>query len=117
MLMENVIKELEGILESYSQKFRKIAEPEFSNKPLPHKWSKKEVIGHLIDSAQNNLRRFICGQYETTAPKITYEQDFWVKANNYQARKGEDVINLWLLINQQVCAVLRSMPAAGYTKE
>src|SRR6185436_2019553 len=115
--MEKVIDELKGILETYSKTLRNIPEQEFSSKPLPHKWSKKEVIGHLIDSAQNNLRRFICGQDEEQPPKITYEQDFWVKSNNYRERKSADVINLWVLINEQICAVLRSMPPTEYLKE
>ena len=114
--MEKTIKELQQIIDAYSQKISAIPEAEFSNKYAPNKWSKKEVLGHLTDSAQNNLRRFICGQYDTTPSKIVYEQDFWVNANNYQGKESSDVILLWRLINGQICSVLRTMPTANYTR-
>jgi hypothetical protein len=113
--MKNTVKELNSIVDLFSMKIAGMAEYEFSAKPLPHKWSKKEVLGHLIDSAQNNLRRFICGQYEEKPPHITYHQDFWVTANGYQAMAKDDVIRMWVLINQRIANVLSSMPAEKYT--
>ncbi len=96
-------------------KIASIPDQEFSAKPLPHKWSKKEVLGHLIDSAQNNLRRFVCGQYESAPPKITYDQDFWVNVNDYQSQSQKNVIALWQLINTQIATILSTMPASNYT--
>src|SRR6185503_6659802 len=113
--MDTVIKELKEIVESFSQKFSQISEQDFSAKPNPAKWSRKEVVGHLIDSAQNNLRRFIVGQYDNQ-PNIVYQQDFWVQTNNYQKTKQVDVIQLWRLINLQIAAVLSSMPKENYSQ-
>ncbi len=115
--MKNVTRELREIVNSFTAKTTAIPDQQFSAKPLPHKWSNKEVLGHLIDSAQNNLRRFITGQYEETPPKITYQQDFWVAANQYQTMKKEDVIELWRLINMQICAVLDTMPQENYDRQ
>ena len=91
--MKKVTEELQRIVAEYTTKISSLPEKEFAAKPLPNKWSKREVLGHLIDSAQNNLRRFICGQYETSPPHIIYEQDFWVSANAYGQAKSEDVLN------------------------
>ena len=107
--MKNTAKELSKITDEFSIKINNIPDQLFSAKPNPTKWSKKEVLGHLIDSASNNKRRFICGQYEE-APKIIYQQDFWVAANNYQNMEKGNVIQLWRLINSQICEVLRTMP-------
>lgn len=115
--MKNVTQELSQLIAEYAATFNDIPDSEFSNKPHPHKWSKKEVVGHLIDSAQNNLRRFIVGQYEAQAPNIVYDQDFWVNANGYQRMKKEEVITLWRLINERICAVLNAMPESNYTKQ
>lgn len=115
--MENVVRELREIVNAYTRKVSAIPEADFSAKPLPQKWSKKEVLGHLIDSAQNNLRRFICGQYETQPPFIAYQQDFWVSANDYQDMPKDDVIQLWRLMNERICAVLENMPEENYAKE
>ena len=114
--MKNTIQELQSLINEYSIKFNAINEADFSHKPQPTKWSKKEVVGHLIDSAQNNLRRFIVAQYEPQ-PKIVYDQDFWVNANGYQQMRKEDVISLWKLINERICSVLGYMPETNFKKE
>lgn len=114
--MNKVIEELKNIVNEFALKISAIPEPELSAKPLATKWSKKEVLGHLIDSAENNLRRFICGQYETPAPKIKYQQDFWVAANQYQSTPSYDVIENWRLINLKICRVLQHMPTENYLK-
>ena len=115
--MKHVTNELSELVSDYSVKFNAFNDSEFSNKPLPNKWSKKEVVGHLIDSGQNNLRRIIVGQYETQPPNIVYDQDFWVNANGYQRMKKEEVITLWKLVNERICDVLNAMPESNYTKQ
>jgi hypothetical protein len=115
--MKSVTIELESIIKEYSQKVSVLPESELSLKPTPHKWSKKEIIGHLIDSGQNNLRRFICGQYEESPSKIIYAQDFWVAANDYQNQPGHSIVLLWQLINHQIINVLKNMPVEHYTKQ
>ena len=114
--MKKVTEELQQIVADYTTKISSIPEKEFTAKPLPNKWSKKEVLGHLIDSAQNNLRRFICGQYESTPPHIVYQQDFWVSANAYNEARSEHVIQLWNLINHRICDILNTMPKDNYDK-
>ncbi len=112
--MKNTIQELSQITSGYSTKIHNIPDNQFSAKANPDKWSNKEVLGHLIDSASNNLRRFICGQYEVN-PKIVYQQDFWVSANNYQNVPKENLIQLWKLLNEQICEVLQKMPLENTT--
>jgi hypothetical protein len=114
--MKNTISELNSIVESYAAKINNISDADFSAKPLPKKWSKKEVLGHLIDSGQNNLRRFIVGQYESTPPKITYDQNFWVESNGYQKMDKDSVIRLWKLVNQQIASTLANMPVQNYSR-
>jgi hypothetical protein len=114
--MKNIVDELNNLIDTFSAKLDEIPEGEFSAKPLPNKWSRKEVVGHLIDSAQNNLRRFLCGQYEKTPSKITYDQDFWVNANGYQQLEKERIINLWKLMNERIAAVLKNMPPENYSR-
>ncbi|MDQ2656967.1 MAG: DinB family protein [Bacteroidota bacterium] len=115
--MKDVVRELHQIVADYEKKIGAIPDFEFSAKPLPAKWSKKEVLGHLIDSAQNNLRRFICGQYEAAPPFIVYRQDFWVEINDYQSMHKQDLVDLWRLMNLRICAVLTKMPPANYSRQ
>ena len=62
--MKEISNQLKGILDQHMETLQKIPEAEFALKPSPAKWSKKEIMGHLIDSAQNNIRRFVTAQYE-----------------------------------------------------
>jgi hypothetical protein len=78
-------------------------------KSAPDKWSKKEIIGHLIDSAQINLQRFVRCTYEENF-KLIYEQVEWVEANRYQDAGIDDVLALWKLLNLQIIRVLKNYP-------
>jgi len=111
--MEEVAQQLENIINTYTVKFLNFTEAELSLKPSADKWSKKEIIGHLIDSAQNNIRRFIVTQYETT-PHVVYAQDDWVRIQNYDQYNSKDLITLWALLNKHIVVILKNMPAEKY---
>ncbi|MBL0356052.1 MAG: DinB family protein [Chitinophagaceae bacterium] len=110
--MEQIISHLQSIIQEYAPRLEKLNEEMFSLKPLPGKWSKKEMLGHLIDSAQNNIRRFVVAQYEDD-PQIVYAQDFWVTAAGYQKYLLSDLVQLWVLINKHICIVLKNIPAGS----
>lgn len=114
--MQAVIAELRKLIDVYADQINAIPDPVFIEKSVLGKWSKQEVLGHLVDSAQNNLRRFMCGQYEPTPPKIRYNQDFWVEANAYQQYSKQQVLTLWRLVNEQILHVLNNMPVAHYQR-
>ena len=103
--MNDIATELEKSINNYLPQLRALEDSKASVKPSSLKWSKKEILGHLIDSAQNNLRRFIVAQYEEN-PRITYQQDDWVRINHYQQSNLEDLIQLWYLINRQIVSIL-----------
>jgi hypothetical protein len=79
-------------------------------KASPEKWSNKEIIGHLCDSAMINLQRFVRCTYEENF-KLTYEQDEWVKAQHYQEMDVKDLLRLWRLLNLQITRVLDNYPS------
>ncbi|MEQ9376933.1 MAG: DinB family protein [Imperialibacter sp.] len=101
----------EAIAAGYAS-FASISDNEWNQKPTAKKWSKKEILGHLIDSAQNNLRRFIVSQHEPDN-KIIYHQDEWVLHQNYQSADINELQQLWLLINKQLVRTVRNIPASA----
>ncbi len=115
--MINTANELQQIIDHYVPELLTMSQADFQNKPRPEKWSKLEVLGHLIDSSQTNLRRFVCAQYEPIPPRLRYDQDFWVSINRYQDMKKEDVIHLWRLMNERICAVCRNTPPSKYRSQ
>jgi hypothetical protein len=103
--MKETIEQLQMIIATYVPLLRAVKEDAWHKKPAPGKWSKVEELGHVVDSAQNNIRRFIVGQYEEQ-PFIVYNQVEWVSITNYQNYPVEDLVNLWALINKHICIVL-----------
>jgi DinB superfamily len=110
-IMKEIIQELKKIIDDYTGQLQRIPGDELEEKINPAKWSRKEIIGHLIDSAQNNIRRFVVAQHELN-PHIVYAQDSWVAAANYQHYPTKDLIELWALLNKHLCIVLENLPAA-----
>lgn len=113
--MKHTAGELQHIIDAYAPKLQAYSAYDFAHKPFPGKWSKQEVLGHLIDSAHNNLRRFIVTPYEDT-PHIVYDQDMWVSVNDYQHMKKEEMILLWKLMNERISVVLDRMPESAYSR-
>ncbi len=80
-------------------------------RPAPGKWSPKEIIGHLIDSAANNHQRFVramAGTTEMTAYR--YDQNHWVASQNYQEESWEDLVHLWFYYNLHLSRVMAQIP-------
>jgi hypothetical protein len=104
--MKQLAAEISALIENSMVELRSIPEQSMQEKPVPNKWSKKEIMGHLVDSAQNNIRRFVVTQYEET-PLIVYNQDKWVAASDYQQVETEEILQLWYLLNKQLSIILQ----------
>ena len=83
---------------------------DWARRPGPGKWSAKEIIGHLTDSAHVNLQRFVRCTYEDKF-KLIYFQEEWVAAQHYQDADITELLELWRLVNMQVARVLDNYPA------
>lgn len=73
------------------------------------KWSRKQIIGHLVDSALNNLQRFTEIGYKPQ-PYIyrEYHQSELVRINDYQNMNALELLRLWILLNRQIMRVMAS---------
>lgn len=61
-----------------------LSETEVGEKSDPKKWSKKEILGHLIDSVCNNQQKFVRTTAQTYFDFVGYAQNHWVTAQDYQ---------------------------------
>jgi hypothetical protein len=85
-----------------------ISEQGAAQKPAPGKWSKKEILGHLIDSAANNHHRFVRLQLHADLSLPGYEQDGWVRTGRYQQQPWANVVALWSAYNRHLAAMIES---------
>src|ERR1700744_2112546 len=114
--MQPTIAYLEKIIRIYSRRLEAVSDETYEWRPDPGKWSKKEILGHLVDSAQNNIRRFIVAQYEDT-PATRYSQDDWVAKTGYSDYPTRDLGALWTLLNKHIVIILTNMsPEAAQRK-
>src|SRR5881396_2445917 len=104
--MQSVAKDLESLLK-IADRLRGIQDAEASIRPAPGKWAKKEILGHLIDSAANNHQRFVRLQLTPLLELPGYDGDAWVSLQHYQERPWRDIIDLWLVYNTQLAEVIR----------
>ena len=106
--MTETITRLEVLLKRGIDNISRSSEAELSKRTAPEKWSKKEILGHLIDSAVNNLQRFTEIQFENKPYKIkNYSQLGLVKANNYQDAEISELLSCWLALNSRIIYVIR----------
>src|SRR5678809_802242 len=107
-----IANELVGIVETATAKLRLLEETEGTLKTSPVKWSKKEILGHLMDSASNNHQRFVRAQMINGAGEFEfpgYEQDEWVRRQDYNSKSWSELVELWRLFNRHVAHALRSI--------
>jgi hypothetical protein len=83
-----------------------------SNGPGARKWNRKELLGHLIDSAANNHQRIVRAQLGDALVFPGYEQDSWVAAQRYRSRAWSELVDVWIAFNTQVASAIESVPAA-----
>jgi len=110
--VESVANELLSSLK-IAEQLRQLDERTTSARPRPGKWSKKEIIGHLIDSAANNHQRFIRLQLNNRIEIPGYDGDDWVRVQRYQDRPWADLIELWVGYNTQLASVIRNVDPAA----
>lgn len=112
----DALNRLRDYLIAVPEKLPVYTEGELTEKP-DGKWSKKEALGHLIDSALNNLKRFTeapaAGDYYVIQP---YAQDHLVQINRYQTLPLTHLLTLWRGLNAQILYVVDALPADVLTK-
>lgn len=86
--------------------FQQADETRTAQRPQPGKWCAREIVGHLIDSACNNHRRFIVGQSQETTKFDGYEQNEWVARQRYDQVPWRDLVALWTAYNRHLAHVM-----------
>jgi len=102
------LKEFIGVIEP---QLSKINEDDLELKPSLNEWSKKEILGHLIDSAANNHQRFVRAVYQVADQFPTYDQIKWVTIQHYNDIPWSALIAFWIAYNNHLCHVIECIPS------
>nr|WP_315253809.1 DinB family protein [uncultured Flavobacterium sp.] len=107
--MQNTIFKFEKLVDENAINFSTIGSVTFETKN-PDKWSKKEILGHLIDSAIHNLVRFTEIHYiEKPYHHRSYNQTELVNLNQYQTMDINELTQLWLSLNKQIIRIFKNI--------
>jgi hypothetical protein len=103
-------------VDTSAARLRALSGAEAAVRPAPGKWSRKEIIGHLIDSATNNHGRFVRAQLQDDLIFEGYEQAEWVDVQRYQAREWAELVLLWQSLNHHLAHVMETTETNALTK-
>jgi hypothetical protein len=103
-------EELRRNIDTAIPKLRAVPDNAAAQPLTPGKWSSKQVIGHLIDSAANNHQRFVRAQEGHDLVFPPYIQDHWVLAQHYQDRFWHELTTFWHIYNHNLAHVIERIP-------
>ena len=109
--MELVLTQLAPQHELLNPHWARLSEAELAQPLAAGRWSRKQILGHLIDSAVNNQRRFVQAQFGPWPYELSpYDQDQWVHAGGYAVAPSPPLLTLWNALNQQLARLIGLMP-------
>ncbi|MCD6062251.1 MAG: hypothetical protein K0R82_162 [Flavipsychrobacter sp.] len=108
--MKHTATQLLNTMQQALPMLRMISDTDASVKTAPGKWSHKEIIGHLIDSACNNQQKFVRTIIKAEHDFLPYAQDEWVALQRYNEAPWQNIVNLWESYNLHLAHVIRHLP-------
>lgn len=108
--MQKTGETLISIIHNVNPEMKQISETNARMERGPGKWSRIEIVGHLIDSATNNHRRFVLAHFQDDLMFDGYSQDDWVRVQDYQHQNWIWLIDFWANYNQLIAEQMDRVP-------
>lgn len=112
-----VVTELREVVERAAPLLSALSDEESARPVAAGKWSPREIIGHLIDSASNNHQRFVRAQFQDDLIFPTYAQEDWVRVQDYARAPWRELLTLWQSYNLQLARVMAAVPQVVRDRE
>lgn len=110
--MNSLSAELARVTDSVEAIFHQVSEDESRKPILVGGWSRKQVLGHLIDSASNNHQRFVRATLQGSLDFPGYDQQGWVDVQTVEQAPWPMLVALWANYNRYLAHVISHLPAA-----
>jgi hypothetical protein len=110
--MRELSEKLLSLVEAAEPRLRQISERGSIQPKLPGGWSRKQVIGHLIDSTSNNHQRFVRAVLQTSLDFPSYDQSGSVRVQAVQGADWKLLVSLWAAYNRYLAHVIAQLPAS-----
>src|SRR5215469_5925501 len=73
-------------------------------------WTRKQIVGHLLDSAANNRQRFVRGALDGSYNGPGYAQDRWVELQGYSEQSWETLLGWWQAEHEMLASIVDRIP-------
>jgi DinB superfamily len=110
--VKELSENLKRVVEAAEANLRKISDADSAAPVLKGGWSRKQVIGHLIDSASNNHQRFVRAALQGSLEFPGYDQDGCVRVQAVQNAPWALLVTLWTNYNLYLAHVIAHLPAS-----
>jgi hypothetical protein len=117
LTFEAVLEDFARTVEESSARLLSLTDAEAGERRGEGKWSPKEVIGHLIDSASNNHQRFVRAQFQKEFVFPGYAQEDWVRVQAYDKAPWPLLVHLWRAYNLYLAHVMSHTPEGERLRE
>jgi hypothetical protein len=107
---QHLAQSLRQAIDAELPNLRRVSDADAAQDRGAGKWSAKEELGHLIDSACNNHIRFVLATVDGEFRGQGYAQDHWVRAHGYRDLPWEMLVDLWYRYNQLIAHLVERIP-------
>ncbi len=97
------------IIDNFYEYFKSIDSEITKVKLSEDKWSLKEIIGHLIDSASNNHQRIVRLQISDLLDFPQYDCEQWIRVQKYNNFDWEFLVTLWYHYNGLILNIINGI--------
>jgi hypothetical protein len=108
--MKELSEQLKSVVEAAEPRLREISNPESENPVLSGGWSRKQLLGHLIDSASNNHQRFVRAAQQSSLDFPGYDQEGNIRVEAPQEADWPLLVSLWAAYNRYLAHIIARLP-------
>jgi hypothetical protein len=107
--MQQISDEIRGLVNAWESRLISMRPEEIQAREAEGRWSVKEILGHLVDSASNNHQRIVRLQIvqELSFPDYTADNEKWVASQRYQEEDWNELVWLWKYLNLHLAHVIK----------
>ncbi|HEX8069349.1 MAG TPA: DinB family protein [Pyrinomonadaceae bacterium] len=104
--MQDALDDFRRTVEAAATRLGALTEAEAARLRADEGWTVKQILGHLVDSAANNHRRFVLAQTRAELNFEGYAQEDWVRVQRYDAEPWAQLVALWRAYNLHLLHVM-----------
>jgi hypothetical protein len=115
--MQALADDLRRTVEAAAARLLELSELEANKPRAAGKWCPKQVLGHLIDSACNNHRRFVLARSQDDLVFPGYDEQAWAAAQKFESAEWSELVELWRLYNLHLARLIEQTPVEVAQRE